>query len=113
MHSFASFLDFAAASEIMQRSVTQTRRIQLKCGGPMCSFDEVLHTERMAQDWAALLRRYPDMPQVVLPRVNTDSVVSFAKHPWGPPPQTTYTPAMRKQVQQMERWVFSRFNYSM
>lgn len=90
--------------------MTQTHRIKYACGDP-CEVDEVLHADRLADDWLELLTRYPGLPQVALPTINRDEG-SYADHPWGEPPQVVYTPELRALVRQMDEWVFHSFNYT-
>ena len=77
-----------------------------------CYYDELLRTETLSGDWAALLHKYPGLPQVALPRVN-EAGAAIRHHPWGSPPPAVYTPQLRSLVRQMDRWVFDRFGYSM
>jgi hypothetical protein len=90
--------------------MTEADRIRIKCGDP-CEYDEVMHTENFTAEWADLLHRYPGLPQVALPHVN--DAKSDKTHPWGPPPNATYTPKLRALVNGMESWVFATFGYPM
>ena len=80
---------------------------------------QVLRTESLEAGWRSLLRRYPALPQVALPRVNEagasaggDREGSSSSHPWGPPPPVVYTPRLRALVWQLDGGVFRTFNYS-
>lgn len=125
LSSFDAFLEYAAGSVEWRRCCSLTSLMQAKCGQPplteaglnltmdpsqyMCDYDELLHTETLTDDWASLLRRYPGLPQVALPRINEDS--SYADHPWGEPPNATYTPHTQRLVQHLDSWIFDYFDY--
>ena len=121
LRSFEAFLDFAASDAHdglvhdgakyyhgYGEHISQSWRIRDKCGEP-CVIDYVLHTENLTSDWASMLRLYPGLPRVALPRINEGGDVS--DHPWGEAPDTTYTPRMREIVQELDEWVFDKFGY--
>lgn len=110
LHSFASFLEYAAKSTQWRKQGTQTHRLQMKCGDP-CAWDELLRTESLAEDWAELLKRHPGLPRVSLPVIN-ESGDHTEPHPWGDAPPAEYTPRLRELVRDLDGWVFATFNYT-
>ena len=109
LRSFATFLEHVASggTSMWRTSISETARIQTKCGEP-CRVDEVLRQERLTEDWEALLRKYPGLPQVALPRINEEDDGN-GTHPWGAPPEATYTPQLRAIVDHIEKWVWETF----
>ena len=110
LSSFADFLQYVSTSKTWRSTLTQTQRLQSKCGSP-CYFDELLRTETLGDDWVRLLGKYPGLPRVELPVVNDDGEADDSKHPWGAPPEAYYTTRLRKIVQDVDDFVFTRFDY--
>ena len=67
--SFGAFLQYCVRSELC-RALSESKRVREKCGEP-CMYDELIHTESMSTEWASLLKRYPGLPQVELPRARS------------------------------------------
>ena len=83
--TFESFLNYSVSKGLF----TEAGRIEKACGDP-CRYDEVIHTESMTAEWAALLQRYPGLPQVALPRIN-EAADAASHHPWGKPCESLWS----------------------
>ena len=86
---------------------SQSGLLRRSCGEP-CLFDHLLHTENLAAEWAALLRRL-ELPPVQLSEFNP-TPHSFQNGSALPP--TVFSRAVAEAVHAMERRLFADFNYS-
>ena len=86
---------------------SQSGLLRRSCGEP-CLFDHLLHTENLATEWSALLRRL-ELPPVQLSEFNP-TPHSFKNG--SALPQTVFSRAVTEAVHAMERRLFADFNYS-
>ena len=84
---------------------TQSDSLRRACGEP-CTYDHVLRTESLRDDWIALLLKtgQPDVYQ--LPKSNPTQV-----GPLGPPPVAHFTKEVTATIERVEAVLFTTFGY--
>ena len=92
--------------------LTQSSRIAASCG-PSCSPDYVLHSERVDDDWAAMLEHY-QLPRVALPHLHDRaSHAGESRESYSSAPVAELTPEVIATINRIDAPMFVDFGYEM
>lgn len=90
---------------------TQSARVKRACGDP-CTYDALLRTETLNQDWTKLLEAL-HLPPIKLPRFNAVGAQPASDVAAEQPGETvdTLTREQLDAINRIDSWIFTEFEY--